>query len=137
MSSTLREGPQCHYDREANRSERHHRAAGYRPSGSDHHDRGHDRRRGQNVANGAERLGPRTEDDIGQLIREYLQSEDKRKEEPGLSQSPFTPHIRFARNPLDFKLPTMRPYDGKFDPLVHLLKYEQHMEVAGASEEIM
>ena len=31
----------------------------------------------------------------------------------------------------------MRPYDGKSDPLVHLLKYEQHMEVAGASEEKM
>ena len=38
---------------------------------------------------------------------------------------------------MDFKLLSMHPYDGKSNPLVNLLKYEQHMEVAGASEEIM
>lgn len=31
----------------------------------------------------------------------------------------------------------MRPYDGKSNPHVHQLKYEQHTKVAGASEEIM
>lgn len=33
--------------------------------------------------------------------------------------------------------PTMRLYDGKSDPMVHLLKYEQYKEVVGAIEEIM
>lgn len=75
-------------------------------------------------------------DDIGEIIRQYLQREDMRDEEPGFSQSPFTLHIRFARNPVNFKLPSMHPYDGKLDPIVNLVKYEQHMEVARASEEI-
>lgn len=114
-----------------------HQAVVQRPSGSGPHGRGHDRRRGPNAANDGMRSRPHAEDEIAQLIRDYLQGEDRGVEEPSHSQSPFTPNILFARNLLDFKLPTMRPYDGTSDPLVYVLKYEQHMEFAEASKEIM
>lgn len=54
-----------------------------------------------------------------------------------VSRSPFTPNIRNARNPPKFKLPTLEPYDGRSDPTMHITRYIRHMEVLGASEEVM
>src|SRR5574338_1301019 len=54
-----------------------------------------------------------------------------------VSRSPFAPNIRNARNPPKFKLPTLNPYEGKSDPTMHITKYIRHMEVLGASEEVM
>ena len=54
-----------------------------------------------------------------------------------VNRSPFTSAIRQARNPPDFKLPSLDTYDGRTDPTVHLTKYMRHMEVLGASEEVM
>lgn len=93
--------------------------------------------RGKDAVGGEARLGPLIDADIRELIREYLRRKNGRGEELGHSQSSFTSNIRFTRNPLDFKLLVMRSYDEKSNLMVHLLKYEQYMEVAGAAKEIM
>ena len=54
-----------------------------------------------------------------------------------VNMSPFAPTIRQARNPPEFKLPTLETYDGRMDLAVHLTWYMRHMEVLGASKEIM
>src|SRR5574338_367720 len=54
-----------------------------------------------------------------------------------VNKSPFSPAIRLARNPPEFKLPTVEGYDGRTDPAVHLTRYIRHMEVLGASQEVM
>ena len=55
----------------------------------------------------------------------------------GVNRSPFVREIRMARNPPKFKLPSVEVYDGKTDPTDHLMRYTRHMEVLGASEEVM
>ncbi len=62
-------------------------------------------------------------------------SSSRRLEE--VSRSPFTSNLRNARNPPKFKLPMLDPYDGKSDPTMHITIYIRHMEVPGASEEVM
>ena len=54
-----------------------------------------------------------------------------------VNRSPFSPAIRMARNPPEFKLPSVEMYDGRTDPAVHLMKYMRHMEVLEASQEVM
>lgn len=49
----------------------------------------------------------------------------------------FTHNIMHARNPLEFKLPTLEIYDRKMDPIVRLIKYMRHIEVLRALEEAM
>lgn len=77
------------------------------------------------------------EPDIAEMIREYLRREDQWGNEEVLSWNSFALNIWFVRNPSDFKLPRMRSYNEKYEPMVHLLKYKQHMEVVGATEEIL
>ena len=55
----------------------------------------------------------------------------------GVNRSPFSQEIRMAQNPPKFKLPSVEVYDGKTDPTDHLMRYTRHMEVLGASEEVM
>jgi len=45
-----------------------------------------------------------------------------------VNRSPFSSAIRMARNPPEFKLPSLDMYNGKTDPTVHLTKYMRHME---------
>lgn len=51
-----------------------------------------------------------------------------------------SPHylvIRNSRNPLDFKLPVLDPYDGRKGPTTHLMRYIRHMEVLSPLENVM
>lgn len=49
----------------------------------------------------------------------------------------FTPNIRNARIPSEFKLLTSEVYDGKSDPTIHLLRYIQYIKVFRALEEVL
>ncbi len=55
----------------------------------------------------------------------------------GVNRSLFTCDIRMARNPPEFKLPTLDVYNGKANPTDHLMRHTQHMEVLGESKEVM
>jgi len=76
-------------------------------------------------------------DRIAEAIRQAMRGGLVNRDIENVSRSPFTPNIRYARNPPDFKLPTLGAYEGKTDPTVHLMKYIRHMEVMGVSEEVM
>lgn len=54
-----------------------------------------------------------------------------------VNKNSFTSNIWYARNPSDFKLLTLDVYNGRTVPTIHLMRYIQHMEVLGASKEVM
>ena len=76
-------------------------------------------------------------DKLAEMVRRAMRGGLVNKDLKDVNRSPFTPAIRRARNPPDFKLPSLDMYDGRTDPTVHLTKYMRHMEVLGASEEVM
>lgn len=54
-----------------------------------------------------------------------------------VNRSPFTSNIKNARNPPEFKLPTLEVYDGNLDSTMHMMRYNWQMEVLWASEDVM
>ena len=71
------------------------------------------------------------------IIRKTVRGGLTNKDLEGVNRSPFAREIRMAQNPPKFKLPSVEVYDGKTDPTDHLMRYTRHMEVLGASEEVM
>lgn len=49
----------------------------------------------------------------------------------------FTHNIWYVRNPSNFKLLTLELYNGRIDLTPHPMRYIRHMDVLGASEEVM
>lgn len=108
-------------------------------SSKDRHVLVYDREWGQDVASDCvtQSTNQASDDRITRLLREFLWREGVYHEEHRQRRSSFIQDIRNARNPPEFKLPNMQPYDGRSDPLMHLHMYEQHMEILGATEEVM
>ena len=72
-----------------------------------------------------------------EMIRKTVRGGLTNRDLEGVNRSPFAREIRMAQNPPKFKLPSVEVYDGKTDPTDHLMRYTRHMEVLGASEEVM
>src|SRR5574338_156046 len=74
---------------------------------------------------------------LADIIRRTIRGGLTNRDLEGVNKSSFTRNIRTARNPPDFKLHTLEVYNGKTDPTDHLMRYTRHMEVLGATEEVM
>jgi len=55
----------------------------------------------------------------------------------GRVTSPFTQPIETTITPREWKMPSMEPYKGTSDPVIHLQRYTQHMLMSGASEGVL
>lgn len=89
------------------------------------------------VGDNGRRLSLDGNDGLAGMIRWAMRGGLINKDLEDVNMSPFIPRIRQARNALEFKLSTLKTYDGKTDPVVHLTIYMRHMEVLGASKEVM
>lgn len=76
-------------------------------------------------------------DRLANMIRQDMRGGLVNSDLEDMNKSPFTPVIRQARKPLDFKLPTLEMYDERTDPAIYLTTYMRHMEVLEASEKVM
>ena len=76
-------------------------------------------------------------DRLAEMVRRAMRGGLVNRDLEDVNKSPFSPAIRLARNPPEFKLPTVEGYDGRTDPAVHLTRYIRNMEVLGASQEVM
>ena len=74
---------------------------------------------------------------LADIIRRTIRRGLTNRDSEGVNKSPFTRNIRTARNPPDFKLPTLEVYNEKTNPTDHLMRYTRHMEVLGAMKEVM
>lgn len=52
----------------------------------------------------------------------------------GIIKSPFVLWIEKEERPKDFKLPELERYDGKGDPIAHLLYFKQRMSMERVCE---
>ena len=86
---------------------------------------------GGQVESNEQRLHLGDNDRLAEMVRKAMRGSLVNKDLEDVNRSPFTPAIRQARNPPDFKLPSLDMYDGRTDPMVHLTKYMRHMEVLG------
>ena len=76
-------------------------------------------------------------DRLANLIERLSRGRTYQNDMDDVNHNPFTQEIRNSRNPPDFKLPQLEPYNGRADPTVHLMRYKRHMEVQSASENVM
>lgn len=74
---------------------------------------------------------------LAKMVRRAMRSGLTNHSSEDVNKSLFTSNTQHARNPSDFKLPTLEKYDGKTDRTVHLMRYIRHREVSGVSEEVM
>ena len=52
----------------------------------------------------------------------------------GIVKTPFTPEIVREERSKDFNLPAMKKYEGKGDPMAHLLHFKQRMSMEKVTE---
>ena len=78
---------------------------------------------------------PNSDERMARLFRECVQREQRDRGIGARVTSPFTRNIETAITAREWKMPTMEPYKGTSDPIVHLQRYTQHMLMSGATEE--
>lgn len=76
-------------------------------------------------------------DRLAEVVRRAMRDGLPNQSLEDVNKSPFTSNIQYNRNPSNFKLSTLETYDEQIDPIVHLMRYFQHMELLGASEEVI
>ena len=101
------------------------------------HTHGNSRGLGGQVEDSERELQLGDNDRLAEMVRRAMRGGLVNRDLEDVNRSPFSSAIRMARNPPEFKLPSLDMYNGKTDPTVHLTKYMRHMEVLGASEEVM
>lgn len=77
---------------------------------------------------------PNSDERMTQLFRECVQRDQRDRGIGARVTSPFAHNIENAITPREWKMPTMEPYRGTSDPVVHLQRYTQHMLMSGATE---
>jgi len=81
--------------------------------------------------------GPEIEDWMARSFCECLRRELAERGIAGRVTSPFTREIEIAITLMDWKMPSMEPYKGIFDSIIHLQRYTQHMLMSGATEGVL
>lgn len=83
-------------------------------------------------------LTPMNDDDrLAEMVRRAMLDELPNQSMKDINMSPFTLNIRSDKSPPNFKLLTLETYDGKTNPIVHLMRYISHTEVLGAYDEVI
>ena len=80
---------------------------------------------------------PSSDERMARLFRECVQREQRDRGIGARVTSPFARNIEIAITPREWKMPTMEPYKGTSDPVVHLQRYTQHMLMSGATEGVL
>ena len=80
---------------------------------------------------------PSSDERMARLFRECVQREQRDRGIGARVTSPFTRNIETTIAPREWKMPTMEPYKGTSDPIVHLQRYTQHMLMSGATEGVL
>ena len=107
---------------------------GHRQSGGNREHRQHPYRR--EIRTSPEPT-PEPEERMSRMFWEYLRREQLERGIEARVSSPFTKSIEAAPTPREWKMPTMDPYKGTLDPIIHLQCYSQHMLMNGAIEGVL
>ena len=80
---------------------------------------------------------PNSDERMALLFRECVQRDQRDRGIGSRLTSPFIRNIETAITPREWKMPTMEPYKGTSDPIVHLQRYTQHMLMSRATEGVL